>query len=119
MRNTLMLMVTLTVLVSGGASGATGVLTGNVVQVLTDDDNFGQCMARVSPSPATVLGACGAEWLTFDCSTDFGGSKTEASRKLDAANLALVTGNTIRFYITDSLTHNGFCFAERVDIFNS
>jgi hypothetical protein len=98
------------------AQSATGVLTATVIATLTDDTNYGKCMVRVTPSPSTVLAGCGAGYVTLDCSADFG-TKADAQRKLDASNLAFITNAQIRYYLDDTKTHNGYCYATRVDNF--
>ena len=101
---------------SFSAQSATGVLTATIIAMLTDDTNYGKCMVRVTPSPTTVLPGCAASYVTLDCSGDFS-AKAEAQRKLDASNLAFVTGSQIRYYLDDTKKHNGYCYATRVDNF--
>lgn len=83
--------------------------------LLVADDTWGGCMAKLSVNPASVLPACAPEWVTFSCS---GHHTTElrAYRLLDQAQLALATGKSVRLVVQDSKTHNGYCFAWRLDI---
>jgi len=108
------LLVGLCVVAGAPARAADGVLVTTVTQVLVDDNDYGQCMVRLADSPTTQLGGCAADWLTLDCKGDYSTSK-EAARKLDSVNLSLVTGKRLAAYFSDSLKHNGFCYAWRID----
>ena len=100
--------------ISGSALAATGVLVANVTQVLVDDANYGGCMVRLDTSPTTIVAGCAESFLTLDCTGDFT-SKSKAQRKLDSANLSLVTGKRMAVYFTDASKHNGYCLATRID----
>ena len=105
---------TMLLISSGLAKGADGVVVASVTQVLVDDAAYGGCMVRISPSPSTELGTCGADFITLDCDGAFTTSK-QSQRKLDSSNLSLVTGNRMAVYFTDTKKHNGYCLATRID----
>jgi hypothetical protein len=99
------------------AFAVNGVGNGNVQQVMKrSDGGFGGCMAYVTEAPVGVNGgtapACGSfpGWISFSCTGDFN-TKSEGQSAFDLANLALVTGNTLQYYVTDTQKHNGKCFA--------
>ena len=75
----------------------------------------GSCAIRVTPSPKTVIGTCGNNWITFSCSGDHN-SKSEGNGKYTLAQLAYVKGATMRIGITDQQTHSGFCFGQWAQI---
>ena len=65
-----------------GAHGATIGRIVSVTGILTDDTNFGGCMARVTPSPSTFAGVtCAAGYVTFSC-TGVLTTKSDANTKL-------------------------------------
>jgi len=106
-----------TALFSATTFAATAGLVANVTTVMVaNDGNFGGCMALLSVDPQSVLPACGGGWVTFSCTGDFG-DQTLAYRSLDQAQLALASGKSIYVTIDDSKRHNGYCFANRIDVF--
>lgn len=84
------------------------------------DDNFGGCMVALSEAPSDHGLNCPVDkhWVTFSCSGAHAG-KASAMRMLDAAQLAFVTGRSVRVWVDDSRTHNGFCFVTRIDVLSS
>lgn len=93
----------------------TAQFTANVLEILIDDTDFGGCMARLSTDPEERVATCGTAWVTFDCLAAFPNStKGQAQAKLGAAQLAYVTGNTVRVTITDASTANGKCLASKI-----
>ena len=81
------------------------------------DDSFGGCMVALSEAPSDYGLNCpaGQHWVTFSCSGTHA-NKASAMRVFDAAQLAFVTGRSVRVWVDDSRTHNGFCFATRIDV---
>ncbi|MEP6358191.1 MAG: hypothetical protein ABJ084_03910 [Halioglobus sp.] len=71
-------------------------------------------MAVVSPNPQAKGLDCKANWVSFSCSGDFN-SKEIGYQKLEAAQLAMMTGTMVSIRIDDSKKHNGYCFAQRID----
>lgn len=84
------------------------------------DGNFGGCMVALSETPSDHGLNCPVDknWVTFSCSGAHA-SKASAMRMLDAAQLAFVTGRSVRVWVDDSRTHNGFCFVTRIDVLSS
>ncbi len=83
--------------------------------MVTGDETYGGCMVRLSESPTGVLPTCKAWWITLSCD----GTHTDpvrAYRMLDQAQLALATGMEVFVRLDDSKTHNGYCFATRIDL---
>ena len=89
-------------------------LVTNVIAIVQDDENFGGCMANISPGPETVLAGCGNYYITFSCDGTFN-SKSQGSLKLNGAQLAYAAGKKVYVTIDDTKKHNGYCFASRLD----
>ena len=86
-----------------------------VTGVLTDDTNYGGCMARVDPAPNTYGSVtCQGAYITFSCACTHT-TKSDSQTKYSAAQLAFVTGGRLFVILDDSKKHNGFCYAQRVD----
>lgn len=86
-----------------------------VLAIVTDSSAFGGCIALVSPAPSAQAGVnCAGDYVTFSCTGDFN-SKSAGASKLSAAQLAFVTQGTVRLVVQDQFTHNGYCFARRID----
>ena len=97
------------------AARATLVTTVDRVLVTTGGA-FGNCMAYLN-QPLRPLGVdCPDQWVTFSCSGDIV-PRSEAKGLFETAQIALATGKDVRVYVTDSAKHNGYCFANRVDLF--
>jgi hypothetical protein len=96
------------------AFGATAAWNATVLGTLIDDENFGGCMARIAPQPASRSLNCPGGWVTFSCSGDFTTVET-GNRKFQAAQLAMMTGTMVFIQVDDLRKHNGFCYARRVD----
>lgn len=99
-----------------GALAATDNWNATVDRILTDSENFGQCMAVTVPSAAERGLDCEAYWVTFSCDGTFN-SKSVGTTKYSAAQLAYVTGGRINVTADDTKKHNGYCFAQRIDNF--
>ena len=98
------------------AYAATAALVAKVTKTLVSADNrWGGCMAYLSVDLATVLPTCPSRWVTFSCTGDFT-DPVRAYRMLDQAQLALATGSWVYVQITDDMLHNGYCFANRIDV---
>lgn len=112
-------LMTATVISSNALAGMEGDFT--VISTLQDTQLYGGCMARLSGGSGAIqsLGYdCPADpMVTFDCKGVLGGSKSDGIRNFDAAQLALVTGATIRVHIDDTKKINNFCYSRRVDVF--
>ena len=80
------------------------------------DDRWGGCMVALSVSPSDHGVDCPATaWVTFSCSGEYA-SKSNALRMYDSAQLAFVTGRTVKVWVDDTKKHNGYCFASRIDV---
>ncbi len=98
------------------ALGASGSVMGYVTRVLVvSNDTFGGCMALLSVDPQTVLTDCQKNWVTFSCTGTFT-DPVRAYRMLDQAQLALVANKRVWVQVVDTSTHNGYCFANRIDV---
>jgi hypothetical protein len=98
------------------ASAASGSVTGYVTRVLiTGDPTFGGCMAALSVNPQSVLGGCGAWWVSFSCTGDYT-DRVSAYRMADQAQLALADSKQVQVFFRDTQKHNGYCFASRIDV---
>ena len=85
------------------------------------DDRYGGCMAELSVSLAAQGLRCpnpASRWVTFSC-TGTHTSKSSAMRMLDSAQLAFAMGKTVDVWVDDEKSHNGHCFAERIDVHSS
>ena len=114
MFKTVMAGVAIALACSSSALGASANLVTNVIAIVQDDNNFGGCMANISPGPETVLGGCGNYYITFSCDGTFN-TKSQANAKLNAAQLAYAAAKKVYVTIDDTKLHNGYCFASRVD----
>ncbi len=107
--------ILLAALASPAAWAATATFSAQVTRVIVDAANFGGCMAELSISPQTKLATCGTKFVTFSCTGTFTDA-VRAYRMLDQAQLALVTTKTVSVTINDAKKHNGYCFAQRIDV---
>jgi hypothetical protein len=108
-------------LVSGTSMAASGTIaTASVTRVLVDGGptatNFGGCMAALSISPSDILPGCGRTWVTFSCTGTFATNVMQAYHLLDQAQLALAANKQVSVYFRDDQKHNGYCFANRIDV---
>ena len=101
---------------SHGTLAATDNWNATVDRILTDSENFGQCMAVTTPSAADRGLDCAAYWVTFSCDGTFN-SKSIGATKYSSAQLAYVTDGRINVTVDDTRKHNGYCFAQRIDNF--
>ena len=107
----------MSVLLTMPAEAATAEVTGEVRRTLTvADERWGGCMVILSVSPSEEgLDCPETGWVTFSC-TGTHTSKSNALRMYDSAQLAFVTGRTVRVWVDDTKKHNGYCFASRIDV---
>lgn len=113
--NAVLLSALMTMSVSVIAENAT--FDAEVNRVLIDDSNYSGCMVSLSTDPQSKVANCGAEWVTLDCLKNFPESSGSiATNKLSQAQLALVTGRSVRVRVTDTRKANGYCFAQRIDV---
>lgn len=119
------LITLLSMLNTGVALAASDWHTGTIDRILTDQRSandatfpdalrYGGCAARVTPRPKTTLTSCGS-YITMSCDAVLT-SKATAKTNFDSAQLAFATGATVSFWIDDTLTISGSCFASSVII---
>lgn len=103
-------------LFSGQALAADANVTAQVNRVLVvGGATYGGCMAALSVNPSSMLPSCQDWWVSFSCSGDFT-DRVRAYQMLDSAKLALATGKQLHVFFRDDMTHNGYCFAHRIDV---
>ncbi len=84
--------------------------------MVTTDDLYGGCMVALNVSPSDYNLDCpSGNWVTLDCAGELT-SKSQGMRLMDSAQLAFVTGRSVRVTVDDSRKHNGWCFAQRIDV---
>lgn len=103
-------------LASGETYAATAFIGGaKINRLMAHHEKFGLCMAQLNKKNNSL--SC-SEWVTFDCNGEFdGNSKTAANNMFNLAQLALVTGKTVRVAVDDTKKINGQCFATRIEAF--
>jgi len=112
------LVTALLLLIGGQVLAAQASFSTHVGKVLMSaDDTWGGCMAALYDNPANVLPGCRGGWVTFSCSGDFT-DRVRAYRMVDQAQIAVATGNLVSLWIQDDKKHNGYCFANRIDVHN-
>ena len=113
------LALSMLVLFATSAQAATAEVEADVRRTLTvADDRFGGCMVALSKSPSEEGLNCSSSWVTFSCDGTYT-SKSRALRMYDSAQLAFVTGRTVKIWVDDTKKHNGHCFATRIDVLAS
>jgi hypothetical protein len=108
------LIFALSFVLASPVMGATYVWRAQVTNTLVDSSFYGGCMAMVTPGPEIQTGNCGAQWVTFSCTGEYN-PKDVGNQKFTAAQLSLVMGTSVLLVATDEQTHNGYCFAQRID----
>ncbi len=87
-----------------------------VIRVLiADEGRFGGCMARLDRNISTVGLNCPGSWVSFSCTGDFT-SKDVAYKMLETAQMAMALDRWVGVYVDDSRLHNGWCYANRIDM---
>ena len=109
--------LSLSVLLAVPAQATTAEVVAEVRRTLTvADERFGGCMVLLSVSPSEKgLDCPESRWVTFSCTGTYT-SKSNALRMYDSAQLAFVTGRTVRVWVDDTKKHNGHCFVDRIDV---
>ena len=102
-------------IMSGTAFADSAGINTTIEKVLVNDGTiFGGCMALLADSPKNYLSSCGT-WVTFSCTGDFA-SVLQANNMLDTAKMAYALDKEVYITFTDTKMHNGFCFANRIDL---
>ena len=111
--------LSMSVLLAVPAQASTATVEAEVRRTLTvADESFGGCMVALSVSPSDMGLNCASRWVTFSCTGTYT-SKSSALRMYDSAQLAFVTGRTVRVWVDDTKKENGHCFASRIDVMAS
>jgi hypothetical protein len=71
-------------------------------------------MVKLSVNPNKALPNCD-EWLTLSCSGKWT-DQVRAYRMLDQFQLAYATNRKVEVWFQDDKTHDGYCFANRVEV---
>jgi hypothetical protein len=102
--------------IGGQAMAAQTYFVANVNSVLmSGDERWGGCMAALSVDPQNHLPSCATTWVSFSCTGDFA-DPVQAYRMVDQAQLAVATNKRVLVMIQDDKKHNGYCYANRIDI---
>ena len=86
----------------------------DVGALLTDNELFGQCMV-LTTYESTI--DCPDRWVSVDCKGSYSG-KDSTLRLWDSILLARALGAGTYIVVNDAKKHNGYCVAERVDVYN-
>lgn len=98
------------------AFAAISVSSGTVEELLSSENLFGNCMARVAGySPPSD---CSPVWASVDCSGDFN-SKDNSRRMYETLQMAMALEKPVDLFVDDTERHNGWCVVKRVDIRNN
>ena len=105
-------------LVATAAMGTTKNYKTKVLQTAVIEIERGGCMVKLAKAPAEVGLVCDGPWVHFSCDGSIN-SQSEGYQKLEAAQLALVTGSSIKIKIDDDEGKiiDGHCYASRIDNF--
>lgn len=96
-------------------NAATGKFFSNVKRVVSDNDKFGGCMALLTVAPSSVGLECNGKFVSFSCTGDFA-SKDEAKRNFELTQIAMLVKSRVQIVVDDTKKHNGYCFANRIDL---
>lgn len=87
----------------------------SITQIILDGENYGGCMARVSPLMPSSTGCGRRDFVSFDCNGEVRNTKSHAKSMLDTAQLAFLTGDKVRLRVDNSYTVNvAFCTADYI-----
>ena len=111
----MLMMLSMGLVTVGHASTAT--VTANITRTLVaDNGRWGGCMVFLSKHIADATGLnCRSSWVSFSCSGVFT-TKDVAYRMFDSAQMAYTLGQSVRVWVDDTKKHNGYCYANRIDV---
>lgn len=92
-----------------------GVSNATIMSIVVDSHNYGGCMVRVDKVLVNHGLNCSKNWVSFSCDGTFN-SQALAFRKLDQAQMSIALNKKVYLIVDDSKKHNGYCFAQRIDI---
>ena len=107
------LLLTLAAPVHGDVAQLQGVKV--LKTLVADGGRWGGCMALLDRDIATAGLDCRGAWVTFSCTGDFT-SKDIAYKMLESAQMALALDREVSVMVDDQLLHNGWCYANRIDV---
>ena len=84
--------------------------------LVSDEGRFGGCMVRLNKELADFGLNCPSSWVSFSCSGEFT-TKDVAHRMFDSAQMAFALGYRVTVLVDDTKLHNGYCYANRIDVF--
>ena len=115
-RNSKVMVFAACMLFAGQLWATSAAFVGEITKTLTvASDKFGGCMVLMDAPLANSGLNCQGKWVTFSCVGEFT-SKERAQRLFESAQLAFALGMRVRLQVTDNKKHNGWCFADRVDV---
>ena len=88
----------------------------NVIETLSAAGNYGDCMAGLNKQLSEYISGCPGNWVTLSCDGTYN-SKDAGQRKFESAQLALALGYRASVYVDNTKKHNGFCYAQRMEIY--
>lgn len=83
--------------------------------IVTSDGSYGGCLLHLDKRTEDTVAGCGRSWVSLSCSGEFA-TKSDARFLLETAQLAYVLEKTVQIRIDDSKKHNGYCFADFINI---
>jgi len=91
-------------------------VTGHVIRTMVaDQDRWGGCMAQLDVKLSTQGLNCPSRWVSFSCSGDYT-AKDIAYRMFDTAQMAYAMGHRVTVSVNDAKKHNGYCYANRIEV---
>jgi hypothetical protein len=84
--------------------------------LVADQDRWGSCMALLDQSIGASGLDCPGQWVSFSCSGEFT-AKDVGYKMFETAQMAQALGFRVNVVADDSLKHNGFCYANRIDVY--
>ena len=75
------------------------------------DREYGGCMLRVNPDPASVLAGCGSLFVAPSCDGTYG-TKSQAAEIMEQAKMAVITGRSITLNLDNTKKHGGRCYVD-------
>ena len=91
-------------------------VTANVTKTMVaDNDRWGGCIATLDVKLAAKGLDCPGKSVSFSCSGDHT-SKDIAYRMFDMAQMAYALGHRVAVVIDDAKKHNGYCYANRIEV---
>lgn len=108
----------LLVLGAGGVNAETALVSDvKVTSTLVEAGVYGECMAHMSEPISDYISGCPSNgWITFSCDGTYN-SKDAGQRKFESAQLALALGYRVKLRVDNTKKHNGYCYANRIDIY--